>query len=125
MPNRRRRLTGYVVSNKMDKTVVVQVERKLRHPLYGKVIKKTKRYMAHDEGNRCQMGDVVVIVESRPLSRRKRWVVERILREDMSARTAELEELGEISPEEVAEVAVEMAEATPQEDVEAAEGGAE
>lgn len=122
MPNRRRRLTGYVVSNKMDKTVVVQVERTLRHPLYGKVIKKAKRYMAHDEGNRCQIGDVVVIVESRPLSKHKRWVVERILREDISARTTGLEELGEVSPEDVTKAA-EWAESAPE--VEAAEGGAE
>jgi small subunit ribosomal protein S17 len=63
----------------MDKTVVVEVERLQRHPLYGKVVKRTKKYMAHDEENACRIGDLVRIVESRPLSRRKRWVVEEIL----------------------------------------------
>ncbi len=61
---RRRRMTGRVVSNKMDKTVVVLVERTFRHPLYGKVIRSAKRYMAHDEGNACEIGDEVLIVES-------------------------------------------------------------
>jgi len=68
-----------VTSDKMDKTVVVEVERLQRHPLYGKVVKRTKKYMAHDEENACRIGDLVRIVESRPLSRRKRWVVEEIL----------------------------------------------
>lgn len=68
-----------MTSDKMDKTVVVEVERLQRHPLYGKVVKRTKKYMAHDEENACRIGDLVRIVESRPLSRRKRWVVEEIL----------------------------------------------
>jgi len=79
MRGRRRRLIGRVTSDKMDKTVVVEVQRLQRHPLYGKVVRKTKKYMAHDEENACRVGDVVRIVESRPLSRRKRWVVEEIL----------------------------------------------
>lgn len=79
MQSRRRRLEGRVVSNKMDKTVVVQVERLARHPMYKKVIKATKKYKAHDENNQCREGDLVRIVESRPLSRTKRWVVEAIL----------------------------------------------
>lgn len=79
MKGRRRRLIGRVTSDKMDKTVVVEVERLQRHPLYGKVVKRTKKYMAHDEENACRIGDLVRIVESRPLSRRKRWVVEEIL----------------------------------------------
>mgnify|MGYP005838986443 CR=1 FL=1 len=79
MANKRRRLTGTVVSNKMDKSVIVQVQRTKRHPLYGKVIKVNARYMAHDEDNLCQIGDTVKIVESRPLSRRKRWAVEEII----------------------------------------------
>ncbi len=95
MPNRRRRLIGRVVSAKMQKTVVVQVERSYRHPLYGKVIKSSRRYMAHDENNACQVGDEVVIVESRPLSKNKRWAVQSILREDMSARVAESDKLAE------------------------------
>lgn len=75
----RKVLTGRVVSDKMDKTVVVEVERLLRHPLYKKVIKKTKKYKAHDEDNACRVGDMVSIVESRPLSKEKRWIVEKIL----------------------------------------------
>lgn len=70
---------GIVVSDKMDKTVVVAVERKMSHPLYGKQIKKTKKFHAHDEENRCKVGDVVRIRESRPLSKLKRWVVVEIL----------------------------------------------
>ena len=71
---------GVVVSNKPDKTVVVRVERKFQHPLYGRTVKSSKKYMAHDENNACQIGDVVKVVESRPLSRRKRWVVVDIVR---------------------------------------------
>lgn len=79
MRERRKRLIGRVVSDKMQKTVVVQVERTKRHPLYGKVIKVRKKFYAHDEHNECRVGDLVQIVESRPLSRLKRWVVEAIL----------------------------------------------
>ena len=57
----------------MDKTISVSVERKLMHPIYGKFVKKTKKFMAHDESNACQIGDVVRIMETRPLSKRKRW----------------------------------------------------
>lgn len=64
---------GKVVSNGMDKSVVVAVERLVRHPLYKKYFKKTSKFMAHDEGNACQVGDVVKIMETRPLSKRKRW----------------------------------------------------
>ncbi|MFN4770320.1 MAG: 30S ribosomal protein S17 [Candidatus Kapaibacterium sp.] len=73
---------GKVVSNKMDKSIVVAVERQVMHPLYKKYFRLTKKFMAHDENNDCQIGDVVRIVESRPLSARKRWtlleVVERV-----------------------------------------------
>jgi small subunit ribosomal protein S17 len=79
MSGQRRVLTGRVLSNRMDKTVVVEVTRKSRHPLYGKVIAMRKKYKAHDEENACQIGDHVEIVESRPLSREKRWVVTGIL----------------------------------------------
>ncbi|MGB9775117.1 MAG: 30S ribosomal protein S17 [Anaerolineae bacterium] len=79
MRERRKRLVGRVVSDKMQKTVVVQVERTRRHPLYGKVVRVRKKYYAHDEENACRTGDLVRIVESRPLSRLKRWVVEEIL----------------------------------------------
>lgn len=78
MTGERRRLVGKVTSNKMMKTVVVEVERSHRHPLYGKVVHRAKRYMAHDEKG-CQLGDTVKIVESRPLSKNKRWVVETVL----------------------------------------------
>ena len=79
MKERRRRLTGVVTSDKMDKTVVVSVERRYRHPLYKKVVRSTKKYMSHDENNECRMGDTVRIIESRPYSKRKRWAVEEIL----------------------------------------------
>ncbi|MBS1767849.1 MAG: 30S ribosomal protein S17 [Acidobacteria bacterium] len=67
--------SGVVVSNKADKTVVVKVERKIQHPLYQRTVKQSKKYMAHDEGNACNIGDVVRIVECRPLSKQKRWMV--------------------------------------------------
>jgi small subunit ribosomal protein S17 len=67
--------SGTVVSNKADKTVVVKVERKFQHPLYSRTVKSTNKFMAHDETNACQIGDEVRIVESRPLSKRKRWTV--------------------------------------------------
>lgn len=70
---------GFVVSNKMDKSVVVVVERKVPHKLYGKYIRQRIRYMAHDPENQCRIGDVVLIEECRPLSRRKRWLVRNIL----------------------------------------------
>jgi small subunit ribosomal protein S17 len=67
--------SGVVVSNKADKTVVVKVERKFQHPLYHRTVKQSAKFMAHDEANACTIGDVVRIVESRPLSKRKRWAV--------------------------------------------------
>ncbi|MBK8020308.1 MAG: 30S ribosomal protein S17 [Chloroflexi bacterium] len=81
MANKRRRLVGRVVSSKMDKTVVVAIERRTTHPIYGKVVRTTKKVMAHDESNEIQTGALVRVVESRPLSRHKRWVVEEVLRE--------------------------------------------
>jgi small subunit ribosomal protein S17 len=77
--NNRRRLTGVVTSNKMMNTVVVEISRTYRHPLYRKVVHSTKRVKAHDEMS-CQMGDEVRIVESRPISREKCWVVEAIIK---------------------------------------------
>ena len=64
---------GVVSSSKMDKTITVKVERKLKHPKYGKFVKKTKKFHAHDETNQCGVGDVVKIMETRPLSKSKRW----------------------------------------------------
>jgi small subunit ribosomal protein S17 len=71
----RRILQGTVVSDKNDKTVIVRVERQVMHPLYKKYIKRSKRYAAHDEANRCKMGDIVRIRECRPMSRTKHWEV--------------------------------------------------
>ena len=79
MRERKKVLVGRVLSNRMQKTVVVQVERQKRHRLYGKVMTVRTRFKAHDEDNRCRIGDLVQIVESRPLSREKRWVVTEIL----------------------------------------------
>jgi len=79
MPNNRRRLVGRVVSNKMQKTIVVAVDVAKRHRLYDKVIHETHKYYAHDEENAAQEGDMVQIVESRPLSRTKRWALENVI----------------------------------------------
>ena len=99
--NKRRRLEGVVVSDKMQKTVVVQVERTFRHPLYKKVVKRYKKFKAHDELG-AKIGDVVRIVESRPISKTKHWVVEAILKR---AEAAVVEEM--LDAEEAAEEASE------------------
>jgi small subunit ribosomal protein S17 len=70
---------GVVVSDRMEKSVVVAVERQVRHGVYGKTQRRTSRFMAHNEGNRARLGDRVALVEARPLSRRKRWAVTRIV----------------------------------------------
>lgn len=72
--------TGIVVSDKMDKTIVVAVENLMRHPIYGKTIKRTKKFKAHDENNECKIGDMVKISETRPLSHDKRWRLVEIIR---------------------------------------------
>ena len=77
--NHRKERTGVVVSDKMDKTVVVAVERKEKHPLYGKFVKKTTKFVAHDEKNECGVGDTVLIMETRPLSKTKNWRVVNIV----------------------------------------------
>jgi small subunit ribosomal protein S17 len=79
MKGQKKHLIGRVVSDKMDKTIVVRVERLYRHRLYKKVVKAAKKYKAHDEENACRIGDLVRIVEFRPLSRTKRWSLEEIL----------------------------------------------
>jgi small subunit ribosomal protein S17 len=79
MANNRRRLIGTVISDKMEKTVVVEIERRKMHRVYKKVVKLTKRVMAHDESNSIGIGSVVRVVESRPISKNKRWVVEAVL----------------------------------------------
>lgn len=74
-----RTLTGRVVSNRMDKTAAISVERLVKHPLYGKYIRRTTNVLAHDENNECQIGDTVNIAETRPLSKRKAWKVVEIV----------------------------------------------
>jgi len=80
MREQRKRLVGRVTSDKMNKTVVVTVERITRHPLYGKVIRRARNFKAHNENNEAREGDLVRIVEARPMSHDKRWMVEAILR---------------------------------------------
>lgn len=70
---------GTIVSNKMDKSVVVEVEYRYRHPIYLKIVVRTKRYMAHDELNVCHIGDKVILKPNRPLSRKKRWIIKQVL----------------------------------------------
>lgn len=71
--NLRKERTGVVVSNKMDKSIIVAVKRKVKHPIYGKFVNKTTKFVAHDETNTCNEGDLVRIMETRPLSKRKNW----------------------------------------------------
>ncbi|MBN1186172.1 MAG: 30S ribosomal protein S17 [Bacteroidales bacterium] len=71
--NLRREKIGTVVSNKMQKSIVIAVKRKIKHPIYGKFVNKTSKFVAHDEENSCNIGDVVRIMETRPLSKRKNW----------------------------------------------------
>lgn len=88
---------GVVVSNRMDKSVVVRVDRIVKHPLYKKYIRKKSKFMAHDEENKCQIGDRVEIIESRPLSKRKRWRVRKII---ATAEAAALTEATDQEPKE-------------------------
>ncbi|SHF09376.1 small subunit ribosomal protein S17 [Caldanaerobius fijiensis DSM 17918] len=77
--NARKVRVGIVVSDKMDKTVVVAIEDRVKHPLYGKTIRRTKKFKVHDEQNQCRVGDKVKIMETRPLSKEKRWRLVEIL----------------------------------------------
>jgi len=74
----KRTLEGVVTSNKMDKTIVVRIERKVKHPVYGKYVKRTTKVYAHDPENKCKEGDIVVVVESRPISKTKNWTLLKI-----------------------------------------------
>jgi small subunit ribosomal protein S17 len=102
MTTNRKRLMGEVVSTTMDKTVKVRVSRNYRHPLYGKVVRAHKDYLVHDELG-CQQGDIVRMVESRPISKRKRWVVQEIVRrateEEVAAEQQEIIDEIEIEAE--------------------------
>ncbi len=75
----KRTLIGKVVSDKMDKTVSVLIERRVKHPLYGKIVRRSKKYLAHDENNQAKIGDTVEIQEGRPISKNKSWVLTRII----------------------------------------------
>ena len=78
--DRRRRLTGVVVSDKMEKTIVVNVERSIRHPLYKKVLRRSKRYQAHDDTGAAKQGDTVEIIETKPISANKRWALVQVIK---------------------------------------------
>ena len=110
--NKRRRLTGTVKSNKMDKTVIVEVTRTFQHPLYHKVVRSVKAYKAHDEIG-CNVGDKVVIVESAPISKTVTWVVEKIdkveIRQETVEAVAEAIEVAEVLAVEEAAIALEDA----------------
>ncbi len=77
--NLRKTRVGVVTSNKMEKSITVSVERRLPHPIYGKFVKRSKKFMAHDEKDECQIGDVVRITETRPMSKTKRWRLSEVL----------------------------------------------
>ena len=89
---KRKTLLGEVVSDRMHKTITVMVERRVRHPIYERVVKRRKKYHAHDERNQCQIGDVVRIVETRPLSRTKRWRLQEVVRRRVDAASAAVPE---------------------------------
>jgi small subunit ribosomal protein S17 len=100
MPNNRRRLVGRVISNKMQKTVVVAIERRKLHPVYKKVVGSTKKVMAHDESNQVEVGALVRIIESRPLSKNKRWSIEEVIKDktgEVATNQSAQEELREMS----------------------------
>tara|TARA_Y100001970_G_C14144047_1_gene808825 strand:+ start:758 stop:994 length:237 start_codon:yes stop_codon:yes gene_type:complete len=71
--------TGIVINNKMEKSIVVKIERKIKHPIYKKTIKRSKKYLAHDENNKCKVGDMVQIAECRPLSKQKRYRLHKLI----------------------------------------------
>lgn len=82
-----RTVIGKVVSNKMDKTIIVQIERKVKHPLYGKYMRRFSKMCAHDDQNTCMIGDVVMIKQSRPLSKTKHWVLVEVMERAQSGMT--------------------------------------
>jgi len=131
MESKRKFRLGQVVSDKMDKTVVVAVETPKRHPLYKKTMKRVVKYKAHDEKNKCQVGDKVIIVETRPLSREKRWRVAEIVAKaevvEISPEEITREDLAKVMPEKKTEEKEEVAEVKAEEETkeEAAEVKAE
>ena len=119
MESKRKIRLGHVVSDKMDKTVVVAVETPKRHPLYKKTIRRVVKYKAHDEKNKCQVGDKVRIVETRPLSRDKRWRVAEIVTKAEVVEILPEEitqgEIAEVKPEKKTKGKEEVTEAEPEE----------
>lgn len=83
---------GVVVSDKMDKTIVVAIENRVTHKKYGKIVSKTKRYKVHDEKNECQTGDYILIVETRPLSKTKRWALKEIKQKSLKLNISDIGE---------------------------------
>nr|ALG63603.1 ribosomal protein S17 [Guillardia theta] len=83
---------GVVVSDKMDKTIVVSIENRVTHKRYGKIISKTKRYKVHDQNNECQIGDYILIEETRPLSKTKRWKLKEVKQKSLKLDTSEIGE---------------------------------
>lgn len=110
---RRKTFVGTVVSDKMDKTVVVAVDRLVRHPLYKKVIRRTSKFYAHDERNECRIGDIVEIVETRPLSKLKRWRVVRIVQRAKVPLPVVREEVAEETEEQLLEEVLQADTAAP------------
>ena len=124
VPRRKRKVfVGTVVSDKMDKTVVVAVDRLVRHPLYKKVIRRTSKFYAHDEGNECRVGDIVEIMETRPLSKLKRWRVTRILQRAKVPLTIAREAVAEETEEQLLEEVLASESPAPQPDQETPTGG--
>ena len=107
---RQRIIQGTVVSDKMDKTIVITVVRKKKHPLYHKVMSVTERYKAHDEDNKCKLGDVVRITECRPMSKDKRWRLIEVLT---------MGDVAEVAPESIGREIEQTAQAAPKSEVQA------
>ena len=105
---RRRTKVGTVVSDKMDKTVVVAVESMKRHRLYGRSVRRTKKYHVHDESNQCKIGDKVVIAESRPVSKTKHWAVREIFGHDIVATLPKIDDSSIIAPPSRSEPSAEV-----------------
>ncbi len=110
MKERRKVMTGRVVSDKMAKTVIVEVEHTYRHPLYGKVVRRSHRFKAHNEEPLAKLGDTVKVIESRPLSREKRWRVSEIVQRGVVVEAIAEKELAELRAKEEADRAVYRAE---------------
>jgi small subunit ribosomal protein S17 len=124
MPNNRKRLIGRVESDKMDKTVSVLIERRTPHPIYKKIVQKSRKVLAHDESNEVPAGAVVRIVESKPLSKRKRWVVEEVLSRPGEDVVNVLQDEGIMSVDTLAEAEAAAAEVEATAEAETAEAEA-